>query len=216
LVPPISKRWQVAPAVSSLVIARFPQLHPVVVQILYNRGLTTPEQSESFLAPDSFIGNPFVLHGMNQAVERLRAAIRAGEKIAVYGDFDVDGVTATALLVQTLRAQGARAEPYIPHRIDEGYGLNKEALKQLKEMGTSIVVTVDCGIRSLDEVAFGTNLGLEMIVTDHHSPGEAPPNAFAVINPKQASLSISIQGTVGVWYRLQGRAGIASRKSMRR
>ncbi len=185
--PSLSKRWQVAPPVSSLVIARFPQLHPVVVQILYNRGVTTPEQSESFLAPDSFIGNPFQLRGMNEAVERLRHAIRAREKIAVYGDFDVDGVTATALLVQTLRAFGARAEPYIPHRIDEGYGLNKEALKQLKEMGTSIVVTVDCGIRSLDEVAFGTNLGLDMIVTDHHSPGEEPPKAFAVINPKQKS-----------------------------
>jgi single-stranded-DNA-specific exonuclease len=187
LVPALSKRWQIAPPVSSPVAARFPHLHPLVVQILYNRGVTTQEQSESFLAPDSFIGNPFQLHGMNQAIERLRQAIRAGEKIAVYGDFDVDGVTATALLVQTLRALGAHAEPYIPHRIDEGYGLNKEALKQLKEMGTSVVVTVDCGIRSLDEVAFGTNLGLAMIVTDHHSPIEVLPNAFAVINPKQKS-----------------------------
>lgn len=183
--PSLPKRWQVAPPVSSLVIARFPQFHPILVQILYNRGVTTPEQSESFLTPDSFVGNPFQLHGMTDTVERLRNAIRAGEKIAVYGDFDVDGVTATALLVQTLKALGAQAMPYIPHRIDEGYGLNKEALKQLKEMGTSVVVTVDCGIRSLDEVAFGTNLGLDMIVTDHHSPTEDLPNAFAVINPKQ-------------------------------
>ncbi len=183
--PSIPKRWQVAPPVSPLVIARFSELHPVLVQILYNRGITTPEQSASFLAPDTLIGNPFQLRGMNETVERLRNAMRVGEKIAVYGDFDVDGVTATALLVQTLRALGANAMPYIPHRIDEGYGLNREALKQLKDSETRVVVTVDCGIRSLDEVAFGTSLGLDMIVTDHHSPTDDLPNAFAVINPKQ-------------------------------
>jgi len=184
-VPPRPKRWQIAPRVSSLVIARFPNLHPLVVQILYNRGIITPAQVESFLAPESLIGNPFRMRGMNEAVDRLRRAIRAGEFIAVYGDFDADGVTATALLVQVLESLGAHVQPYIPHRIDEGYGLNCDALQQLKEHGARVVVTVDCGIRSLDEVAFGKRLGLDIIVTDHHAPGDQAPDAFAVINPKQ-------------------------------
>jgi single-stranded-DNA-specific exonuclease len=185
-VPPKPKRWQIAPRVSSLVVARFPQLHPLLVQVLYNRGITTPEQADAFLAPTAFVGNPFQMRGMNEAVDRLRRAIRADEAIAVYGDFDADGVTATVLLVQTLRALGAKAKPYIPHRVDEGYGLNRDALQQLKDQGVGVVVTVDCGVRSLDEVAFGKQIGLDMIVTDHHAPGDALPDAFAVINPKQA------------------------------
>lgn len=182
---PKAKRWQVAPRVPSLLIARFPKLHPLLVQVLYNRGMTTPEEVGTFLAPEALIGNPFQLQGMNQAVDRLRRAIRGAEAIAVYGDFDVDGVTATALLVQTLEALGAHVQPYIPHRIDEGYGLNEEALAQLKGQGVRVVVTVDCGVRSLTEVAYGTRIGLDMIVTDHHAPGDELPNAFVVVNPKQ-------------------------------
>jgi single-stranded-DNA-specific exonuclease len=185
---PKPKRWQISPRVSSLVIARFAsrQLHPLLIQILYNRGITTPEQAAAFLAPDGLIGNPFQMCGMNQSVDRLRRAIRAGEAIAVYGDFDVDGVTATVLLVQALQSIGAQVKPYIPHRIDEGYGLNVDALRQLKEQGIQVVVTVDCGVRSLDEVAFGKKIGLDMIVTDHHAPGDELPDSFATINPKQA------------------------------
>lgn len=184
---PKIKRWQIAPRVSSLVLARFAerQLNPLIVQILYNRGITTPEQASAFLSPDSLIGNPFQLAGMHQAVDRIHRAIRTGEAMAVYGDFDVDGVTATVLLVQTLVSLGAKVKPYIPHRIDEGYGLNKEALQQLKDQGVRVVITVDCGVRSLDEVAFGKQIGLDMIVTDHHAPGDELPDAFAVINPKQ-------------------------------
>lgn len=183
--PPKSKRWQIASRVPSLIIARFPKLHPLLVQVLYNRGVTTPEQVNAFLEPEALIGNPFQMRGMNEAVERLRRAIRNGERIAVYGDFDVDGVTATALLVQTLESLGALVLPYIPHRIDEGYGLNQEALKQLLDQRVSVVVTVDCGVRSLPEVAYGKEIGLDMIVTDHHAPGDDLPDAFAVINPKQ-------------------------------
>lgn len=183
--PPKIKRWQIAPRVSSLVLARFPSLHPLIVQILYNRGITTPEQADAFLSPDAFSASPFLMRGVNEAVERIRRAIRAGEAMAVYGDFDVDGVTATVLLVQALQSLGAKVKPYIPHRIDEGYGLNKDALQQLKDQGVRIVITVDCGVRSLDEVAFGKRIGLDMIVTDHHAPTDELPDAFAVINPKQ-------------------------------
>ena len=179
------KRWQIAPPVSSLIQTRFPNYNPLIVQILYNRGITTPEQAEIFLAPAIFESSPFQMHGMNQAVDRIRRAIRADEPMAVYGDFDVDGVTATALLVQALQSLGAKVRPYIPHRIDEGYGLNTEALQQLLDQGVRVVITVDCGVRSLDEVAFGTRIGLDMIVTDHHAPSETLPDAFVVLNPKQ-------------------------------
>lgn len=195
---PKSKRWQIAPRVSSLVLARFPNLHPLVVQILYNRGIITPEQVDAFFMTDALVGNPFRMRGVNEAVARLRRAIRAGECIAVYGDFDTDGVTATALLVQVLESLGAQVKPYIPHRIDEGYGLNCEALQQLKERGARVVVTVDCGVRSLGEVAFGTRLGLDIILTDHHAPSAELPDAFAIINPKQPQCPYPTKDLAGV------------------
>lgn len=135
---------------------------------------------------------------MNEAVTRLRQAIRQREPIAVYGDFDADGVTATVLLVETLSALGAQAEPYIPHRVDEGYGLNKGALRELAQRGIKVIVTVDCGIRSISEVAYGRGLGLDIIVTDHHAPGEEVPQAIAAINPKQSDSRYPFEKLAGV------------------
>lgn len=179
------KRWNIAPRIPPSVLATLREFHPVIAQVLYNRGQDTPQKARAFLdGGDDALHNPFALHGMAQAVERIRRAIRGGEQIVVYGDFDADGVTSTALLVQALQALGARVEPYIPHRVDEGYGLNFEALRTLHRQGTSLVVTVDCGIRSVEEVAYGRRLGLDLIVTDHHSVGEALPPAVAVIDPK--------------------------------
>lgn len=179
------KRWNIALQIPPSVLAALREFHPVIAQVLYNRGQDTPEKARAFLdGGDGALHNPFALHGMAQAVERIRRAIKRGEQIVVYGDFDADGVTSTALLVQALRALGARVEPYIPHRVDEGYGLNFEALRTLHQQGTSLVVTVDCGIRSVEEVAYGQRLGLDLIVTDHHSVGEALPPAVAVIDPK--------------------------------
>jgi single-stranded-DNA-specific exonuclease len=148
--PLCSKRWQIAPPAPPSHVARFPHLHPITVQVLYNRGVTNPAGVAVFLRGESGEDgevNPFALKGMNTAVTRLRQALRAGEFIAVYGDFDADGVTATALLVQTLRALGGHVSPYIPHRVDEGYGLHKAALTQLARNGVHVVVTVDCGPR---------------------------------------------------------------------
>lgn len=179
------KRWNIAPRVPPSVLATLRAFHPVIAQVLYNRGQDTPEKARAFLdGGDGALHNPFALHGMAQAVERIRRAIKRDEQIVVYGDFDADGVTSTVLLVQALRALGARVEPYIPHRVDEGYGLNFEALRALRQQGTSLVVTVDCGIRSVEEVAYGRRLGLDLIVTDHHSVGEELPPALAVIDPK--------------------------------
>ena len=198
------KHWQVAPAAPPSHIARFPPLHPITVQVLYNRGITDPAGVAAFLSGESGEANPFALLGMNAAVTRLRQALRAGEPIAIYGDFDADGVTATALLVQTLRALRGHVRPYIPHRVDEGYGLHNEALTQLARAGIRVVVTVDCGIRSLDEVAHANRLGLDVIVTDHHSIGPKPPEAVAVIDPKQTDSRYPFGelAGVGVAYKL--------------
>ncbi len=192
------KRWQVAPPAPPSHIARFSHLHPITVQVLYNRGVTDPAGVAAFLSGEGSKANPFALRGMNAAVTRLRQALRAGEPIAIYGDFDADGVTATALLVQTLRALGGHVRPYIPHRVDEGYGLHEEALTQLARDGVHVVVTVDCGVRSPDEVAHANQLGLDVIVTDHHSIGPELPQAVAVVDPKRADSRYPFRELAGV------------------
>jgi single-stranded-DNA-specific exonuclease len=136
--------------------------------------------------------------GVPKAVERIRTAIRLGEPIVVYGDFDADGVAATALLVQTLEAMSARVHPYIPHRVDEGYGLNCDALDRIAAAGARLVITVDCGIRSPVEVAYGNRRGLDVIVTDHHAVGSELPPALAVVNPKQAGDPYPFKDLAGV------------------
>lgn len=123
--------------------------------------------------------------GIAQAVERIRWAIDHREKIAVYGDYDVDGVTATALLSQVLSSLEADVIPYIPNRFDEGYGLNVDAISNLKEQAVSLIITVDCGIRSPEEADHARSLGIDMIISDHHQPAGSLPEAVAIINPKQ-------------------------------
>jgi len=179
------KRWEIMPPAPAEHLAGFPDLPPLVVQILYNRHIRTSDEVGAFLAGTFALDNPFLLRGMNDAVTRLRQAIRAEEAIAVYGDYDVDGVTATALLVQTLQALGVRVIPYIPNRMDEGYGLNNAALEDLARQGIKLVVTVDCGVRSVDEAAFARELGLDMIITDHHAVSSELPSAVAVIDPRR-------------------------------
>jgi single-stranded-DNA-specific exonuclease len=192
------KRWQLAPPAPPSHTARFAHLSPIIVQILYNRGLTDPADIAAFFSDKEKDSNPFALAGMNEAVTRLRRALRAGEPVVVYGDFDADGVTATVLLAQTLQALGASVRPYIPHRVDEGYGLNKNALTRLARRGTRLVVTVDCGVRSLEEIAHANQLGLDVIVTDHHSVGSQLPDAVAVIDPKRTDSRCSFGELAGV------------------
>lgn len=192
------KRWRLRPTAPADHLARFPHLSPLLVQVLHNRGITQPADVQAFLEGTAVPENPFRLKGMNEAVARLRRAIRAGEPIAVYGDFDVDGVTATTLLVEVLSSLGAQVRPYIPHRVDEGYGLNKHALYRLRKSGVSLVVTVDCGVRSVSEIEFARRIGLDVIVTDHHTvPPELPP-AVAVINPHQPGCPYPFKELAGV------------------
>jgi len=174
------------------------------LQVLYNRGLRDPDEIAAFLnSADAVQENPFRLKDMAVAVQRIGQAIDQGEVICVYGDFDADGVTATALLVSALERAGAQAGGYIPDRVDEGYGLNVDAIERISRVA-SLLVTVDCGIRSFAEVAAARRLGLDVIVTDHHSVGADLPPALAVINPRQEddhSTCDTLAG-VGVAYRL--------------
>ncbi len=179
-----ARRWRVKPSILPSLAAHLPHPSPLVAQLLYNRGITDPGEARSFLQGGALEDNPFRLKGVTEAVTRLRQAIRQGERIAVFGDFDVDGVTATALLMQTLRALGAQVQPYIPHRVEEGYGLQLEALRNLYRQGVQVLVTVDCGIRAISQIEQARR-GLDIIVTDHHHVGPQLPPALAVINPKQ-------------------------------
>ncbi len=157
---------------------------PLIAQLLINRGVHSPSDLDSFLdtSLDS-LHDPFLLPDMNKAVERLRLSLRLGETIGVFGDFDADGITATALLTLALEKLGARVIPYIPHRIREGYGLNSEALQQLKKQGAGLVITADCGITSVREVAEARASGLDVLITDHHTPPDSLPQGAAIVNP---------------------------------
>ena len=178
--------------------------HPLLVQVLYNRGIRTADQANSFLSgSDAVTENLYQLCDMRPAVNRILEAIEAGEIICVYGDFDADGVSATALLVSALQAAGGQAGPYIPKRIDEGYGLNVGAVERIAQKA-NLLVTVDCGIRSIREVEHAQSLGLDVIITDHHSVGAKLPPALATINPRRNENPTSyeyLSGT-GVAYRL--------------
>jgi single-stranded-DNA-specific exonuclease len=194
------KRWIVAPVLTTAQAAALAVYPPIVAQLLHNRHL--PDAQAAALFFEGELGqrdDPRLLSGMAAAVDRLHHAIRTGERIVVYGDYDTDGVTATALLVQTLRILGGEVEPYIPLRDEEGYGLNVEALRKLKqEQSAAVVVSVDCGVRSLIEGEAAQELGLDLIITDHHQPGETLPRALAIINPKQPGDEYPDKGLAGV------------------
>ena len=182
-----NKRWVVAAPITPQAdeaLAKFP---PILKQIVFNRGLATDAEARSFLkAEPNADTDPFQMTGMQATVDRICFALQHDEPIAIYGDYDVDGVTATALLVQALGALGANVRGYIPNRFDEGYGLNKDALDTLNAEGVKLVITVDCGIRSPDEALHAQTIGLDLIISDHHHPdGTNLPPALAVINPKQ-------------------------------
>jgi len=181
LTPPKPQRWQIAPQAPPSHLAALSDYHPVLVQLLYHRGIADREAVEKFLARNE-TETPF----MSEAVARIRQALKRGERITVYGDYDTDGVTATALAVEALKALGAQVTPFIPSRGGAGYGLNRRALKRIASDGSTLLVTVDCGVRAFDELHYARSLGLDVIVTDHHTPGHTLPPATAVINPKRS------------------------------
>jgi single-stranded-DNA-specific exonuclease len=182
-----NKRWIIATPITPQAEESLVKFPPILKQILFNRGLGSYEEAKLFLEAKPVSNNdPFQLIGMQATVDRIQYALEHQEPIAIYGDYDVDGVTATALLVQALDGLGANVRGYIPNRFDEGYGLNKDALDTLQADGVKLVISVDCGIRSPDEALHAQKIGLDLIISDHHHPdGSNLPPAFAVINPKQ-------------------------------
>ena len=182
---PLEKKWDIALPIPADASAALTGYLPVQQQLLYNRGICTAETAQKYLNASGSLQDPMQMKDMEKAVTRLFKAIDEHEKIAIYGDYDVDGVTATVLLVQALRNYGAEVKEYFPDRLEEGYGLNKEALYTLKQNGVGLVVTVDCGIRSLAEGAYACEIGLDLIISDHHEPKKELPVAVAVICPKQ-------------------------------
>ncbi len=194
-----SKRWNISPKLTPQADQALEKFPPILRQLLFNRGYGTDAEARAFLrAEANFDTSPFQMTGMQAAVGRILYALEQREPIAIYGDYDVDGVTATALLVQTLQALGADVRGYIPNRFDEGYGLNNEALTALKEDGVGLVITVDCGIRSPDEAAHARSIGLDLIISDHHQPADLLPSAFALLNPKQAGDAYPDKDLAGV------------------
>jgi single-stranded-DNA-specific exonuclease len=184
-----SKLWRLqahdAAAIDRL--ARALKCPPLLAQLLINRGLNDPEGARRFVhAPLTGLHEPELLPGMPQAVDRIMSAVTAKRRICIYGDYDVDGVTGTAILLTLLRMLGAVVEFHIPHRIDEGYGLNSETLRRLAQEGVAQVITVDCGIASIAEADEAKRLGLELIVTDHHEPRTRLPEAAVLVHPRIA------------------------------
>jgi single-stranded-DNA-specific exonuclease len=160
-------------------------LPPLIAQLLYNRNIKS-EGVDPFLSVDHRLeGNPFLLPDISQAVSRIYKAVLGREKIAVYGDFDVDGVTAIVILIEGLSRLGAEVVPYIPDRIKEGHGLKIAALEQLHARGISLVITADCGVTDTKEVKQAQDMGMDMIITDHHMPLKNLPRAVAVVDPKR-------------------------------
>lgn len=182
--PPRSQ-WIARPIAPKTFITELPpNISPLVGQLLWNRNVNDPSQIEPFLNAEwNTLHDPLAMRGMDRAVARIARAVEQGERVAVYGDFDTDGVTGVALLTQVFRQLGLDVLPYIPRRLDEGYGLNIAAVEQLaREVG--LLVTVDCGISNVDEIARAQALGLDIIVLDHHTPPAELPAAHALVNPK--------------------------------
>ena len=187
---------------------------PVVAQLLLQRGVSEPGAARIFLdSPMSGLHSPQLLPGVNEAAERITQAMAAGRKICVYGDYDADGVTGATILLRLFRTLGIEAEFYVPHRLEEGYGLNSEAVRQLADNGVSLVITVDCGIASLDEADEARRCGLELIITDHHEMKDRLPAADVLVHPRLPHSKYPFAGLSGAGVAFKLAWAIAQRVS---
>jgi len=180
-----NKQWVIrSPDDRSQELARSLKVSPLLAQLLINRGITETAQASAFLRPKlTDLIEPGRMPGIGPAVSRLKQAVAQKQKITVYGDYDVDGITGVAVLWQVLTLLGANVEYYIPHRVEEGYGLNAEAVESLAGSGTQLLVTVDCGITAFHSAERAAQLGLDLIITDHHQPDVKLPQATAIVHP---------------------------------
>jgi single-stranded-DNA-specific exonuclease len=189
-----SKRWNISqPHPEAAELASQLRISPVVAQILINRGITEPQKCQEFLRPSlKLLHEPSLIHDLTKASERIARAIRDHEKIVIYGDYDVDGITATSILWHAIRVLGGDAVTYIPHRIDEGYGLNDEAIGQLITDGAKLIISVDCGVTAASCANVALERGVDLIISDHHEWHEENgrpclPQAYAIVHPRLAT-----------------------------
>ena len=194
------KQWSVAPHCPEGELAlREAGLSALLARVLSARGITSREQADAILSPDACRPlDPMLLRDMDKAVSRIRRAIQQKELIAVYGDYDVDGITSTCLLTEFFRARGGKVLPYIPDRLEEGYGLNYEAIDLLSTQNVKLIITVDCGITAVDEVAYAKEKGIDVVITDHHACKETLPPAVAVVDPHHPDCPYPFKGLAGV------------------
>ena len=187
-------------------LKQFPDINPIILQLLFSRKIRGKEKIEQFLGPDYHKDqhDPYLMLGMEKAVNRILEALEKKEKIVVFGDYDVDGVCSSALMIQSLKLLGADVSVYIPDRAKEGYGMNINVLKEVVEQRTKLIITVDCGISDYDEVEFANENGIDVLITDHHPITQKLPRAFAIIDPHQKDdpYPFKYLAGVGVAYKL--------------
>jgi single-stranded-DNA-specific exonuclease len=195
-----NKRWRVNSYNKEKAAALFTSLkiHPVLCSILIQRGIETYEQAKSFFRPQlSDLHDPFLMKDMQKAVDRILQAFGSGEKILVFGDYDVDGTTAVSCMYQFLKRHHPQTEFYIPHRYREGYGISKKGIDYAYEEGYSLIISLDCGIKSIELIQYAKELGIDFIVCDHHLPDDELPPAVAILNPKQKDCSYPFKDLCG-------------------
>lgn len=174
-------------------------LNKLISTILANRNITTEEEIRLFLFPTrKDFHNPFLITDMEKSVERIIKAIENKEKVTIYGDYDVDGITSITVLKSFLKDRGLETSQYIPNRLNEGYGLNNNAIEKIKKQGCDLMITVDCGISAINEIDYANTIGIETIITDHHEPGNEIPKAFAVIDNKRKDSKYPFRELAGV------------------
>lgn len=174
------------------------KINKLLATILVNRNMTEPEQLKIFLHPTrKDFHNPYLMPDMRKAVDRIKQAIKNKEKVIIYGDYDADGITSITVLKKFLEERGLKTGHYIPNRLEEGYGLNDEAVKSIADQKYTLMITVDCGISGIEEVALANELGIETIITDHHEQLEELPNAYAIINAKRRDSKYPFRGLAG-------------------
>lgn len=186
----MEKRWNIKDSCNPTIVDNLTQelgIDPVLVKLLVQRGITTFDEAKAFFRPQlSDLHNPFLMKDMDRAVERLEIAIANNERILIYGDYDVDGTTSVALVYSFLSSHYKNIDYYIPNRYDEGYGVSFKGIDYAKETGCSLIIALDCGIKSVDKVDYANNLEIDFIICDHHTPGDSLPKAVACLDSKRA------------------------------
>lgn len=175
------------------------KLNEILARVLISKNITKKDDMDLFMNPTrKDFHDPFLMPDMNIIVDRILKAIDNEEKIMIYGDYDADGITSITVLKTFLEERGLKVESYIPNRLDEGYGLNKEAIKKIYDSGYRLIITVDCGISGIDEVDYANSLGMEVLITDHHEPGQNLPNALAIVDAKRKDNQYPFNQLAGV------------------